>query len=181
MEIVDLAVRSAQFQKAAAQLLVDNFEKSHAWPDLSVAVDEVTHVIREGFARAMLDHDMLVGWIGGLPKYNGRVWELHPLVVHPGFRRRGIGRALVLGFEHEAAQRGAMTVTLGTDDDSGMTSLSKVDLYTDLPRHLSEIRDLGGGHPFLFYRRLGYTVTGVLPDANGLGYPDILMSKRVTM
>jgi aminoglycoside 6'-N-acetyltransferase I len=181
MEIVDLTVGPAHFHKAAAQLLVDEFDKSHAWPGLSFALDDVTHVTGEGFARAMLDRGVLVGWIGGLPRYNGRVWELHPLVVHRDFQRRGIGRALVSDFEHEAARRGAMTVTLGTDDDSGMTSLSKVDLYADLPRHLSEIRDLGQGHPFLFYQRLGYTVTGVLPDANGLGYPDILMSKRVAI
>jgi aminoglycoside 6'-N-acetyltransferase I len=42
-----------------------------------------------------------------------------------------------------------------------------------------DLRDLGGNHPFLFYRKLGYTVTGVVPDANGPGKPDILMSKRL--
>jgi aminoglycoside 6'-N-acetyltransferase I len=38
---------------------------------------------------------------------------------------------------------------------------------------------LGRGHPFLFYRRLGYVVTGVMPDANGAGLPDIYMSKSL--
>jgi aminoglycoside 6'-N-acetyltransferase I len=53
-----------------------------------------------------------------------------------------------------------------------------VDLYPD---PLSAARDLQdfGGHPFAFYRRLGYAVVGVLPDANGYGKPDILMAKRV--
>jgi aminoglycoside 6'-N-acetyltransferase I len=60
-----------------------------------------------------------------------------------------------------------------------MTSLSDVDLYKDVPRHIAELRDLGRGHPFLFYQRLGYVVTGVMPDANGRGRPDIYMSKSL--
>ena len=47
---------------------------------------------------------------------------------------------------------------MGTDDDSGMTSLADVDLYDDVPRHIRELRDLGRSHPFLFYRKLGYVV-----------------------
>ncbi len=81
-------------------------------------------------------------------------------------------------FEEEAARRGALTFTLGTDDDAGMTSLGGADLYVDLPRQIAELRDLGRGHPFLFYRTLEYVVTGVVPDANGRGRPDIYMSKR---
>jgi aminoglycoside 6'-N-acetyltransferase I len=60
---------------------------------------------------------------------------------------------------------------------TGMTSLSGVDLYANIPRHLAELYDLGRGHPFLFYRRLGFVVTGVMPDANGHGKPDIFLSK----
>jgi aminoglycoside 6'-N-acetyltransferase I len=122
---------------------------------------------------------LLLGWVGGLPEYDGRVWELHPIVVRREHRHHGIGRALVAAFEAEAAARGAVTVTLGTDDDSGMTSLSNVDLYDDLPRKLADLRDLGRCHPFLFYQKLGYVVTGVMPDANGPGRPDIYMSKRI--
>ena len=95
-------------------------------------------------------------------------------------RRRGIGRKLVEAFESEARSRGALTVTLGTDDTSGMTSLSAVDLYADIPGHIGGLRDHGKHHPFLFYQKLGYVVTGVMPDANGPGKPDIFMSKRVS-
>ena len=58
-------------------------------------------------------------------------------------------------------------------------SLAGVDLYADIPRHIGELRDLGRGHPFLFYRKLGFVVTGIMPDANGPGRPDIYMSKSV--
>ena len=179
MVIVDLAGQTGRVHESAARLLVDNFDPPGGWPDLPSARQEVAHVLAEGFARAILDGDITVGWIGGLPQYTGRVWELHPLVVHAEYRYRGIGRELTACFESEALRRGGLTVTLGTDDVSDMTSLSGVDLYADIPRHLREIRDLGKHHPFLFYRKLGYSVTGVLPDANGRGRPDIFMSKRL--
>ena len=41
------------------------------------------------------------------------------------------------------------------------------------------LHDLGRRHPFQFYRKLGYVVTGVMPDANGRGRPDIYMSKAL--
>jgi aminoglycoside 6'-N-acetyltransferase I len=179
MIIVDLALHPEPTRAQAAALLVEHFDEPRGWPTLDAAADEVARVLAEGFARASLDGDQLLGWIGGLPEYDGRVWELHPLVVRREHRRRGVGRALVAAFEEEARRRGALTATLGTDDDAGMTSLADVDLYDDLPRRIAEVRDRGRGHPFLFYRRLGYIVTGVMPDANGPGRPDIYMSKRL--
>jgi len=175
--IVDLATQPEAVLHQAATLLVDHFDEPRGWSDLATAREEVTRVLGDGFARAMLEGTTLLGWVGGLPEYLGRVWELHPIVVRRQDRRRGFGRALVDAFESEARNRGALTATLGTDDDSGMTSLADVDLYSNLPRHIAELRDLGRGHPFLFYRKLGFVVTGVMPDANGPGRPDIYMSK----
>jgi len=179
MEIADLSRQPAIVLEQAAVLLVHEFDAPHGWPTLDLARDEVSAVLREGFARVALEGSAVIGWVGGLPEYAGRVWELHPMVVRRESRRRGIGRALAAAFEAEAARRGGLTATLGTDDDSGMTSLADVDLYENVPRHIAELRDLGRAHPFLFYRRLGYVVTGVMPDANGPGRPDIYMSKRL--
>jgi aminoglycoside 6'-N-acetyltransferase I len=183
MNIVDLANQSDPLREQAAALLVDGFREPRGWSSLSAARDEVTRVLTEGFARAALDGDTVLGWVGGIPNpgYDGRVWELHPMVVRPERRRRGIGRALVEAFETEASRRGALTATLGTDDDSGMTSLSGFDLYADVPGQIAGLRDLGRGHPFLFYRALGYVVTGIMPDANGPGRPDIYMSKSLRL
>jgi aminoglycoside 6'-N-acetyltransferase I len=179
VEIVDLSGQPAIILEQAAVLLVEGFVEPSGWKTMESARDEVAHVMAEGFARGAVEGDVLLGWIGGLPEYHGRVWELHPMVVRQDRRRRGVGRALVHALEHEVSRRGGLTITLGTDDDSGMTSLSSVNLYQDVPRHIAELRDLGRGHPFLFYQKLGYVVTGVMPDANGPGRPDIYMSKRV--
>jgi aminoglycoside 6'-N-acetyltransferase I len=177
--IADLAGQPDPVLEQAAILLVQEFDEPGGWPTVALAREEVGSVLRDGFARVAIDGTVLAGWIGGLPEYGGRVWELHPMVVRREYRRHGIGRALVAAFEAEAASRGAFTATLGTDDDSGMTSLAGVDLYADIPRQIAELKDLGRNHPFLFYRRLGYVVTGVLPDANGPGRPDIYMSKNL--
>jgi aminoglycoside 6'-N-acetyltransferase I len=179
METVDLVHQPDDIREQAAILLVDHFDEPRGWPTLELAREEVALVLREGFGRAVLAGEVLLGWVGGLPEYQGRVWELHPIVVRREDRRRGIGRALVEAFEGEAARRGALTVTLGTDDDSGITSLAGVNLYEDVPRHLAELHDLGRRHPFLFFQKLGFVVTGVMPDANGRGFPDIFMSKPV--
>ena len=110
--------------------------------------------------------------------YDGRVWELHPLVVHPEHQRKGIGRALVADLEDRVRERGGLTLWLGTDDEDNRTTLSEVDLYPDPLAHLARIRNLRG-HPYEFYRKVGFVLVGVMPDANGWGKPDICMAKRI--
>jgi aminoglycoside 6'-N-acetyltransferase I len=127
---------------------------------------------------ALDDVGEVIGWIAGAKQYRGHVWELHPLVVHPERRRQGIGRLLVERLEAEVRALGAQTIWLGTDDESFATTLSGKDLYPDPLVEAFKIRNLRG-HPFEFYRKLGFAIVGVLPDANGPGKPDIFMAKRV--
>jgi len=127
----------------------------------------------------MLDENSnVLGWIGGLPEYDGLVWELHPLVVRSDVRKFGIGKALVVDLEAQVKLRGGLTIMLGTDDEDGMTSLANVNLYDNLPDKIASIRNLKG-HPYEFYQKCGYSIIGVIPDANGRGKPDILMAKQV--
>lgn len=181
MKITDLGVQSGAVRRQAAELLVEGFDHPRGWSSLETATREVEGVLRQGFAIAALEDSLLLGWIGGLPEYDGRVWELHPVVVRRDRRLGGIGRSLVAAFEEKARRRDALTVTLGTDDDGGHTSVSGRDLYDDVPSHIADLHDLGCRHPFLFYRRLGYVVTGIMPDANGPGKPDIYMSKSARL
>jgi aminoglycoside 6'-N-acetyltransferase I len=53
-----------------------------------------------------------------------------------------------------------------------------VDVYPDPLAAAAQIQNLGR-HPFEFYRKVGFTIVGLLPDANGFGKPDIFMAKRV--
>ena len=119
----------------------------------------------------------LLGWVGGFHEY-GRVWQLHPRVVRPDAQGRGIGRALIAAFEAEVGRRGGLKIMLGSDDENDMTTLSGVDLYTDISGHIAGIRNLRR-HPYEFYQKCGFTIVGVVPDANGIGKPDILLAKRV--
>ena len=179
MDIVDLAAQPAAIHSQAAALLADAFPDENGWPTIEIALAEIEWVAKDGFVRTALDNQQVLGWVGGLPEYRGKVWELHPLVVAKDRRLRGIGRALVAAFEAEARRRGGLTATLGTDDHYGETSVFEADLYRDLPAQIANLRDLGRRHPFLFYRKLGYVVTGLMPDANGRGRPDIYMSKAL--
>jgi aminoglycoside 6'-N-acetyltransferase I len=177
MTIVDLALQPIAIRQQAAAILADAFPHDNGWPTIELGLAEIDWVAKDGFVRAAVDGDHVFGWVGGLSEYRGRVWELHPIVVAKARRMQGIGRVLVAAFEDEARRRGGLTATLGTDDEFDQTSLSGVDLYADLPDHIAQLRDLGSRHPFLFYRKLGYVVTGLMPDANGRGKPDIYMSK----
>jgi aminoglycoside 6'-N-acetyltransferase I len=179
--ILDLATADEETIRQAANLLVEGFEDDwpEGWPTEEEALREVREALGEGrICRAALGEDgTVLGWIGGIPAYDGKVWELHPLVVRPDLRRRGIGRALVVDLEARVAERGALTLWLGTDDETDMTTLSGVDLYPDVLGHLANIENLRG-HPYEFYLKLGFSIIGAMPDANGWGKPDIYMGKR---
>jgi aminoglycoside 6'-N-acetyltransferase I len=164
-----------------AELLIVGFRPHwNAWQTTGEALAEVQMILDKGFARVALDDEgkLVLGWIGGLPEYDGNVWELHPLVVHPKYQRQGIGKALVADFEQQVKQRGALTIRLGSDDEDHMTSLAGGDLYDHLWEKIAHIQNLKG-HPYEFYQKCGYSIIGVVPDANGHGKPDIIMGKRV--
>ncbi|HEX2741274.1 MAG TPA: GNAT family N-acetyltransferase [Rubrobacter sp.] len=179
--ILDLVAGDEEAVRQAAILLVEGFKEDwpDAWPTMEEALREVREAIGEGrICRVAVDEDgEVLGWIGGIPSYEGKVWELHPLVVRHDLQRRGIGRALVTDLEARVRERGAMTLWLGSDDETGMTTLAGVDLYPDVLEHLARIENLRG-HPYEFYQRLGFSIVGAMPDANGFGKPDIYMAKR---
>ena len=182
MRIIDFPSENQEVIRQAASLLVVAFEAHwpNAWPDLDAALEEVRESLQpDRISRIAMDDDgAVLGWVGAICGYDGNAWELHPLVVDPAHQGKGIGRALVTDLEDQVRQRGGITIYLGTDDEDHMTTLSDVDLYPNVVEHILNVRNLRG-HPYTFYQRLGYVIVGVIPDANGLGKPDIIMAKRV--
>jgi aminoglycoside 6'-N-acetyltransferase I len=179
--IVDLKPDAEDLIDQAARLLLDAFRnRTEEWQDPESARREVlASLTPDRISRALVDASgIALGWIGGIPMYGGRVWEIHPLVVSGSHRRRGIGRALVEDLERLVVVRGALTLWSGSDDEHNETTLSGADLYPDIPGSIRGIRNLGH-HPYEFYLRLGFRIAGVLPDANGRGKPDIFLAKRV--
>lgn len=182
MRIVDLRAHHKARVRQAAALLVEGFRENwpDSWTDMDGALEEVHDALGDDrLCRVAVDsRGNVLGWIGGIPEYDGHAWELHPLVVDPAVQGQGVGRALVADLEEQVRQRGGLTIYLGSDDVSGMTSLAAIDLYPDPLIHLAHIENRRG-HPFEFYQKMGYVIVGVIPDANGWGKPDIWMAKRV--
>ena len=182
MHIVDLRSDDELAIREVAALLVESFAANwpEAWPDLETAREEVRESFEAGrISRLALDEDgTVLGWVGGISQYRGHVWELHPLVVRVSSQGKGIGRALVTDLEERVKERGGLTITLGTDDVTQQTTLAGISLFPHVWEHVTHIKNLKR-HPYEFYQKLGYVIVGVMPDANGLGKPDILMAKSV--
>jgi aminoglycoside 6'-N-acetyltransferase I len=170
MEIIDLPADDDDLISQAATLLVGGFKEHwpNGWPNMDAALEEMREALEPGkICRVAIDGTGIVlGWIGGIPHYDNNAWELHPLVVHPAHQGKGIGRALVTDLEAQVRARGGITLYLGTDDEDEMTSLSQVDLYKNTWEHIANIQNLKG-HPYEFYQKMGFTIVGVIPDANG--------------
>lgn len=135
----------------------------------------------EKACRVLLEDGNPVGWVAAGPTW-GRIWELHPLLIDPDHQKRGYGRLLVRDIEQFAIAGGALTMELSTSDTTDATNLSGVDLYGDPLGALSRIDvvDENVGHAYQFWLKVGYTIVGVLPDAEGRGIPSITLSKRLS-
>jgi len=182
MEIINLHPEDTDSIHQAASLLVEGFKDtgSTSWPDPEAGLEEVRESLQEDRLSliAIDDSGMVLGWVSGIRGYDGHAWELHGLVVKPEFRGRGIGRALAGALEERVRELGGITIYLGTDDENYRTTVSGTDLYPNVLEKLLEIKN-PGNHPYEFYQKVGFTIVGVIPDANGLGKPDIFMAKRV--
>lgn len=180
-QICDLDPRDRPGLRQTAALLRAGFADPapSPWPTQAEALAEVRASFKDGgISRVARAGGAVVGWVAARPTYAGHVWELHPLVVHPDYQGQGIGRALVVDLEMQVSARGGLTIFLGTDDEHRRTSLGGRELYPDVLGQLAALRCLHH-HPVGFYQKLGFSVVGVLPDANGPGKPDIFMAKRV--
>ena len=180
MKIVNIKSLNETQLTQAAQMLSD--ELPLGWPELSDAMQDMKELLNDESGAefvATIDDNEVIGWCGILPRYDGNVFELHPLVVRHDWQRKGIGTALVNEIANIARSKGGLTIWAGADDEKpgGETSFANVDLYDDLPKRIKEFTP--GTHQAAFYLKLGFKITGVMPDANGIGKPDIYLAKSL--
>ena len=181
MKIRNLETSTDLIQEQAAELLFKGFADTspESWPTMREAREEVEDALGPGrIAVVAIEDDRVIGWAGAIRQYNGNTWELHPLVVDSAHRNSGLGTALVIEIESRINDSGGLTIWVATDDESGQTSLWGQNLYPNPLKGLTQLKNLKG-HPYEFYEKLGFAICGVLPDANGLGKPDIFLAKRV--
>jgi aminoglycoside 6'-N-acetyltransferase I len=180
LQIIPFEQLSAAQLEAAAAILVRAFAHQPAtWRTAAEARAEVAKFFEDArrSALAAVDGEALIGWIGLIRTYS-HAFELHPVAVDPDRQRQGVGAALVRALEALARAEGALSLYLGADDDFGGTSLFGADPFPDLLGALARI-EARAPHPLGFYRALGFTLAGLIPDANGRGKPDILLAKRL--
>ncbi len=176
MNIIQFTIDSKKYIKEAAELLRQAFPNSYN----ECAEEEVLKCLEEErVAIGAIDNGRLVGFVGAIPQYGITAWELHPLVVNEMYRSQGVGTKLCSELEKILKEKGCITIYLGSDDETGSTTLSNTSLFEDTFEKISNIKNKKR-HPFEFYQKIGYKIVGVIPDANGIGKPDIWMAKSIS-
>ncbi len=181
MKIID-ATEDEKLNQQMAEILLDGFSDTgtQAWSTMEECEKEVADSLEEKkISRiAVNDEDEVLAWTIGEEIYTNYTWELALLVVRRNVKAKGIGRKTLKDFEEQVLKRGGSVVFLGSDDENNRTSLGGIELYPNPLEHLANINNLGD-HPYEFYQKCGYTITGVIPHANGFGKPDIWMTKQL--
>ena len=178
MEIVNFDTLNEIQRVQAAQILTD--ELPDGWPILTDAMKEIDELISdpEALLLGAVENGEVIGWAGLLLGY-GKMFELHPLVVRYNRQRKGVGTFLLREVMTAAKAKGGLTLLAGSGDEKpgGETSFANVNLYEDLPGKLAAFDP--GAHQTAFYLKHGFQVVGVVPDAFGIGKPDIQMAKKL--
>lgn len=183
MKIVGLS-ENRTYIDSVAELLRDGFSDTgtDSWSTMDECLTTVRGSIDEKKISliAIDENDGLLGWAAGECLYDEHTWELEVLVVDRQSQEKGVGGKLLSDFEAAVLDRKGLNVFLGSDDENERTSLGGIELYPDPLQHLARIKNIDR-HPFEFYLKQGYSITGVVPDANGIGKPDIFMTKRLRL
>ncbi|MDR4968653.1 MAG: GNAT family N-acetyltransferase, partial [Acholeplasmataceae bacterium] len=114
-----------------------------------------------------------------LPCYSGNVYEIHPMVIDSKYQNKGFGGLLIKYLEDKARFLGGLTIYAASDDESDdrRSSLRDADGYDDIYDKMKHFDPKN--HPARFYMKHGYQLIGIMPDANGRGKHDLILSKKL--
>lgn len=166
----------------AAEVLLKTFSGSGMW--VSLDENEAAETVKECTADyniciGIKIGNQLIGWAGLRPMYK-KTWELHPVAILPEFQNMGYGKVLLGEIEKRAREKSIIGIVAGSDDETGITSLSRKEITEE--NILDEIKNIKNlnKHPYEFYKKCGFFITGIIPNANGYGKPDIYLWKDIT-
>lgn len=175
VHLVDLKKDDKDYIVQAAKLLEDAFPRCYT----DCGEEEVFKCLEEDkVCIVAIEDEQVVGLVGAMPQYGKTGWELHPLVVMKEYQKRGFGRSLCTELEKQLKLQGCVTIYLGSDDENGSTTLAGTNLFEDTYHKIANIKNIKH-HAFEFYQKVGYQIGGVIPDANGIGKPDIWLAKSL--
>ena len=178
-EIIDLDTTDSLLVERLASVTYEAFkENAPDWvPTIDLARSQVISATSPGRqGRVIIEQDEAAGWIGIIK--GERVWEIHPIAIAIDQQYKGFGHLLVEDVASLAKAAGALTLFASTSDEVGTTNLFGADLYADPASYIRDIRATGR-NPFEFWRNAGFTVVGVLPDAEGMGKPAIHLARSL--
>ena len=108
-----------------------------------------------------------------------KTWELQPMVIIQEFQGKGYGKIILNELEKIASEKGIIGIFCGSDDETYKTSLSEKEITgKNIFEEINNIKNYKN-HPFEFYIKCGYSIIGIIPNANGLKKPDILLWKDI--
>ena len=172
---------SNEIKEQAKNLLLETFPKANMWP--SIDEEEALETVEESISDDNISigikvNDQLIGWVGLIPMYE-KTWELHPMVVKPEFQGKRYGKILLMELEQIARQKGIIGIFAGSDDETNKTSLSENEITGEnIFEEIQKIKNYKN-HPYEFYIKCGYSIIGIIPNANGINKPDILLWKDI--
>ena len=166
----------------AAEILYITFVEynENLWlKNMEEATEEVEECIKEeNICIGIKINGKLIGWAGLKPMYD-KTWELHPIVIKKEFQGKEYGKKLLNEIEKNALNNGIIGIVAGSDDETNSTSLS--DKEINGKNIFEEIKNIKNykNHPYEFYQKCGYTIIGIIPNANGQNKPDIWLWKDI--
>src|SRR5437764_1239105 len=108
MSVSGISIRTCRLEEA--EVVLELWRQADATPSVTDTVNEVRQAIGESPAHVLVaevDGRIVGSIIGTFDGWRGNIYRL---AVHPGYRRRGIARALVAEVEKRLVMQGAKRI-----------------------------------------------------------------------